>query len=189
LTVRARLVIVWAVTAYQNKHGRKGGRGIRHWLLIPKLVCISVTLGGFTAVEALIRSASLETPADWRTLVDTVGRIFRFAIVPGVLGVLLFGALLWWQHPKVFWQQRWFKVKLAALVVALPALHLSARSTLEKVRHEIDGGSPEGPTGLLDFFALHVEVAIVALVAVIVLGRVKPRLGRKPEAAPKPTSA
>ena len=73
-------------------------------------------------------------------------------------------------------------MKVALLVVTLPALHLIARSTFTGIRTEVENphGSPEGPTGLMEFFTTLVVVTIVVLLVALWLARFKPRLGQRP---------
>ena len=71
-------------------------------------------------------------------------------------------------------------LKLVLLVLTLPALHTAARSVFSLIRVELDGGSPEGPTGLLQTFTLLVAVAIAVLLVTLWLARYKPRLGERP---------
>ena len=38
----------------QNIYGRKWGRGMRPWLLIPKYICVALILGGLGAVVTVL---------------------------------------------------------------------------------------------------------------------------------------
>ena len=152
------------------------------WALYPKLVCVGTLLGSFVCVLVLILATPLEDRADWQSLVDQVGVLFAFLIVPGSFLTVLFSLLLFWPQRRTFLKQRWAQVKLVLLVVALPALHLLARSTFTGIRREVENpnGSPEGPTGMMEFFTVLVVVTIVVLLVALWLARFKPRLGQRP---------
>jgi uncharacterized membrane protein len=164
---------------YVNKFGRVGGRGIRPWLLVPKILGFVTYVGGFCAVLALwINSdfTSLEMQDPRRALVlHQVSQILVCLIVPAASATILFGILLLLQHPGVFIRMRWMQVKLIALLIVIPSCHFYARSQYTQIKTTADKQISDAAAGRF-------EMAIVAAIAgsgvVIFLGRIKPRLGQ-----------
>lgn len=91
---------------HRNRHGRKPGRGLRPWLLIPKILSVAVVLGAFVAVAVLMHTRTAQNLEQWIALIDMVITLFRYVIVPGVISILLFGLLLLIQHRRVFLRMR-----------------------------------------------------------------------------------
>ncbi|MEX2670492.1 MAG: hypothetical protein WD294_00140 [Phycisphaeraceae bacterium] len=176
---------------YQNIHGRTGGRGLRHWLLIPKLLGIATYFGGLVAAAAIILVFKPETAGQWRDLTQVLRAIFVFAAIPGLTVAMICGLLLLRQHNWALWRMRWMKIKLAILLITLPVLHLFMSGRLERIRETGEGGTA------MTQFNIGLTVAIVTAIVVIVLGRHKPRLRqpgrtlaqpRPPQQSPPPQS-
>jgi len=167
--------------AYQNIHGRVGGRGIRPWLLVPKLLAVCVYLGALVATSVVwfayqSRWAILSPPWEFHALVEHLSFMFRFVIVPALLVVLVLGVMLFLQHPGVFIRFRWWRLKLLLLAVGLPAAHFFMSSRLIALRRvavdRID--DPAIQTQL----SLGLLVLMAGSVLIVILGRLKPRLGQ-----------
>lgn len=165
---------------YINQFGRKPGRGIRPWLLIPKIFGLVVYVGGFCAVLALwISSDFTSLPLDdpRRALVlHQVSSILVYLIVPAALMTILFGILLLLQHPAVFLGRRWMQVKLLALLIVVPSCHFYARAQYTLLKSTADKQVSDAASARFQSATL---AAIVGSAAVIVIGRLKPRLGQK----------
>jgi hypothetical protein len=142
---------------------------------------VAILLGGFVCSLVLILATPRESLDDWRALVDAVGTIFKLVLVPASFATVVFTLLLFWPRRRWFLRQRWAQVKVALLVLTLPALHLIARGVFTSVRREVESetGSPEGPTGQLEFFTDLVVLSIVVLLVALWLARFKPRLGQR----------
>lgn len=172
------------MTEYVNKHGRKPGRGLRPWLLIPKLLSVAALFGGFLAVSVLLHTRDPATDVQWAELIESVGALFRRLIVPAVFCVVIFGVLLLVQHWRVFLAMRWMRLKLLLLLLALPPLHLTGRWLIGEARLALAAGDLERVAELMGRFTLTADLAVAALAMVMVIGRHKPRLGRPPRARP-----
>jgi len=168
------------MSGYKNIHGRCPGRGIRPWLLIPKVLAVAALFGGFLSASVTLHTADPGTPEQWTQLIQTVSHLFLRLIVPAVLSVIVLGLALLLQHPRVFLTRRWVQVKLLMLIVSLPTLHLTARGLLEQARRALENGQLDHTAQFMGRFTLVVDLAVVALACVIFLGRYKPRLGQKP---------
>lgn len=184
-----------AKTPVKNRHGRKPGRGIRPWLLLPKVVCVAMLVGGLAAVAAIVGP-----PRDWRpgeldAAHAAMSRVFRFVVIPGSIGTVLFGVALLFEHFSVFLRLRWLQVKVALAVIALATLHLAMRHQMHQIQdarsalrvepvlpHE---GLSRGAAALW-YTALAGETA---LLLIVVIGRHKPRLGQNRATLNKPRHA
>ena len=167
--------------AYTNKHGRKPGRGLRPFILIPKILSVAALLGGFLAVSILLHAKDPQNLDQWRSLIGTVNILFLRLIVPAVFSVVFFGLLLLLSHWRVFLAQRWFRLKLLLLVIALPPLHLTGRYLVHRSQHALAEGDLEQVEHLMGRFSLTVDIAVLAVALVMGLSRHKPRLGKSPK--------
>lgn len=162
---------------YRNVHGRTPGRGLRPWLLIPKVLGVAVYFGGLVAAAAVIGAFYADGGAaasrqQWIDLTYTLRAIFVFAAVPGLLLAIVCGVGLLWHSRWVLWRMRWMKLKAAILIVTIPLLHLFMSSRLVHVREHGEGGAA------MVQFNIALAAAIAFAVMVIFLGRHKPRLGQ-----------
>jgi len=144
------------------------------WALYPKLVSVCALLGGFLCVLALIADATLADQAAWRRLLDAISPLFLLVIVPASFTTVVFSVVVFWPRRRELLRERWMQAKLILIVATLPALHLLARGTFQGMRREVDAGSPDGPTGLLDLFTLQVVASAAVLLVAIWLGRYRP---------------
>ena len=167
-----------------NIHGRKFSRGLRPFMLIPKVLCVGLFFGGTVAVMLIwTRGRFADDPLAGRWQVQAVSLLFRWLLIPSLGTTILLGVLLFLQHPRVFWHMRWFKLKAAILLVALPSLHLTMRPLLIKLKAaalaapsspiaqgELAAASRQFSTGLV--------VVVIGTALLIMIGRYKPRLGQ-----------
>lgn len=163
-----------------NLHGRKPGRGIRPWILLPKVLFVAFYLGGLAATLVVwlysnFASLPLADPRRLWTL-NLVGALIEFFVVPALLGALLTGLLLLLQHPRQFLRMRWLIVKLVALALLIPSAHLYLSSRLALLRHDAlhQTANSVSPSQVTCGLAL----VLAASSAIVILGRLKPRLGQ-----------
>jgi uncharacterized membrane protein len=161
-----------------NRFGRKGGRGVRPWLLIPKIIAVAIYVGGLATVLGLwilsdFRSLDLLDPRR-RLVIDLVSRLMIFVVVPGLLLAMIFGIALLLQFPRQFLRMRWLQVKLISLAVLIPAGHLFCSSRLAMLREATDRASSDS---LAREFTLGLALSLAGSIWVMILGRLKPRLG------------
>ncbi len=181
-------------TNYTNQHDRKPGRGLRPWLLIPKYLCVSIYLGGLVSMVFLGIYFD-HWPNTHHAMLYTMGLwvLLPAAVLSGLLGVAL-----WMQHALHFMRMRWFRLKVFLLAFLLPASNLAAWWHLHKLItgyqkaaeravedttlsyfiyvSEDFGTSPEI---LHAYYVIALIGAAVTVVAIAILGRLKPRLGQK----------
>jgi uncharacterized membrane protein len=167
---------------YTNVHGRKPGRGIRPWLIAAKVIAVALYVGGLASVTFIWLTSDYNAlpPDDPRRqwLLNLVGRMMVYFVVPALLVAMLLGVLLLLQHPRVFLRMRWLQVKLILLLILIPAGHFWCRARVRelrnlhappKVHHLAARGLSWGLVGTL-----------VGSVVVVVIGRTKPRLAQGP---------
>ncbi|GAB4186328.1 MAG: hypothetical protein Kow00105_00850 [Phycisphaeraceae bacterium] len=183
------------MSEYVNRHGRKPGRGVRPWILIPKVLSVAALFGGFLAASVLLHTHHPASLEDWGHLIEMVSTVFRRLIVPAVLLVVVFGVLLLWQHWRVFLTMRWVQLKLVLLLLTVPPLHLTGRWLIGQARDALAGGDLDRVVTLMFWFTVTADLAVLALAVVIFIGRHKPRLGQwpkpqrqKPTTPPEPDS-
>ena len=174
--------MVKAKQEYVNIYGRKGGRGVRPWLLIPKVLCLSIFVGAYVAATVLwfYYRLGYSDRAVWP--VRAVSVVFLSVIVPSLIATLLFGLLLFAQHPKVFITRRWLQAKLV-IAVALIGTHTIARGTFQSIKAVVLDDSWQGATAEIETecarFSMCLIVGLAGAVLLVLLGRLKPRLGQQ----------
>ena len=173
-----------------NIHGRRRGRGARPWLVAAKLTGVICFVGGLGALAALAWGCSdpdASSPGDpvmarakWRFLVDCA----HWILVPGTIGggilAIAAGLGLWLQMPRGFLRMRWFLVKIVLAAILIPTFHLWGRFTALKLHEALDK-PPRLPEAapLWDRLAIIFLLAFLALLPIVWLGRIKPRLGQR----------
>lgn len=165
----------------QNVHGRKWGRGIRPYLLLPKYVCVSIFLGGL--VTTLIHSTFMPAPATpeaWRAWSERFTFAYTRVIVPALLGAMTMGVLLLTTHLRAFIRMRWFQAKLALVALGVPTLHFLMRARSSALRTHLTQPIPDPEQTASLAAGLRTGTALVIAWALILifLGRIKPRLGQ-----------
>lgn len=170
-----------SVAATGNIHGRRAGRGIRPYLIVGKLLSVSLIIGGLASLCATqwLQPESNDA-AGWAQRVQAVHMAYSRVIIPGFAGALVFGALLASTMLPVLLRMRWFVVKLALLMVCVPTLHGLTRSWLSATRVALMQEPPDlNVVADLDARLMWGTLAALLLaVAVMILGRIKPRLGQ-----------
>lgn len=158
-----------------NQHGRTGGRGLRPWFLIPKVVAVATLFGSLVAFVVISFGEGGRDPAMHEAFAATLGRVYWRATVPALAVTMVCGWLLFMQHPVVFWRMRWIKTKSyvgSAAVVAIASIGWTLGQLQPGERLEWQNA--------LDLTQASALAATVLSVVVIWLGRHKPRLGQTP---------
>lgn len=177
------LTTLWPMTqSSPNKVVRKPGRGLRPYLLIPKVLAVAVYFGttfsaavlwflqiGCRDLDKLYMNLGLVM-----TQVMTIRTMIVFMAVPALVLALVLGVLLILEHPRVMLKLRWLQVKLILLGVGIPSFHIYMASRLYHFRHILESGTLDASlrTQLNVGFAL----LLIWSVLLIWLGRHKPKL-------------
>lgn len=139
-----------------NIFGRKWGRGLRPWLIIPKYLFVSMILGGLVASAVCVTLGASAAAAT----------IVRYQVVPGIIAADITGVLLLLQHPKAFLKMRWMIAKLAMIVLIVPATYLILPGRL--------AAADARPIGL----TVSLLLSLAGFLVISILGRLKPRLNQ-----------
>lgn len=170
-----------SATEYVNIHGRRWGRGIRPWLLVPKVICVSVFLGGLVSVLVLgYLPAPPATHEGWLDHARFLRRAYVCVIVPALVGAMFMGLLLLSAHFTALIRMRWMQVKLVLMAVFVPSMHTYMQNRSIALREVLESNGDLALAGTLrgDMLAGNVATLAFALAAMF-LGRVKPRLGQR----------
>ena len=170
-----------SATRHGNVHGRKWGRGVRPYLLLPKIVCVATFLGGLVSLLVLLLLPEPpQTREAWIAQAELVRRGFGWVIVPSATGAVVFGSLLLRCHFRVFLRMRWVRVKLALIAVFVPGLHLFMRSRSIRLARLVEGDGDLAEAAVVrGELAAGTLAALGFVLVVIFLGRIKPRLGQR----------
>ncbi|HOW72493.1 MAG TPA: hypothetical protein PKY77_17985 [Phycisphaerae bacterium] len=164
----------------RNVHGRRWGRGFRPYLIVAKLLCVAAYVGGLMALLVVVFQAGLPGDAEgWRQVGRTVHRAYAWLIVPGFLGATVVGVLLTASMVGPMARMRWFRLKLLLLAVGAPSLHVYLRG--RSIAFQSLLVAAQDVSGMVAVFRQLLAGTVVGLflgVALLVLGRVKPRLGQ-----------
>jgi uncharacterized membrane protein len=163
-----------------NMYGRRGGRGVRPWLLVPKVVAIALYVGGLAAVTFIWVGSRYNAmaPDDARRqwVLNLVGRMMVFFVVPALLIAMVLGVLLLLQHPRVYLRMRWLRVKLLLLLIVIPFGHFWCRTQTLKLRDA--GTSIEARNVAASRLSMGLIGTLIGSIGVVVIGRSRPRLGQ-----------
>jgi uncharacterized membrane protein len=166
---------------YENIHGRRQGRGIRPYLLIVKLFAIAVCVGTLTAVLALVFLHGRPTDGRvWEFELSILGRAYLLLVIPSIAVTLLMGVLLWSTHAKAFLRMRWLQAKLVLVLLCLPTLHLLMRHWMHRLGELVppDAVNESATLAIRAKLVGGSAAALSVAVLLIILGRIKPRLGQ-----------
>jgi len=172
----AKLVPMNAVHA--NRFGRRPGRGLRPWLLLPKVIAVAIYFGGLGTttiiwwINGLEELNAADPKRGW--LIVLTSRLMVFWILPAMLTAMALGAALLLQHSREFIRMGWLRLKLLILVLFIPPPHLFLSTRLHLLRAAFnkttinEAAQTQFRWGLL--------AALVVSLLVVVLGRLKPQI-------------
>jgi hypothetical protein len=168
-----------AAPEYRNIHGRKWGRGLRPWLLLPKVVFVGIFLGSLVSTLVLVfLPPPPVTPEGWMEHLQTIRRAFEHLVVPALLGAILCGVLLTAIQGKALLRMRWLRLKVIVVAVFVPAAHLFMHGRFLVLEEAVRSGSQPRAVAARHAMTLGLVAVIACGLLVIVLGRLKPRLGQ-----------
>jgi hypothetical protein len=164
---------------YENIYGRKGGRGWRPYLLIPKFLFVASFWGGvLTLLVVGFLGPAPKTAADWSREAEFIRNTYHGVIIPAISATLIAGAALASAHLRVFLRMRWLQVKLILIAIFIPAFHLFTASRSLALRDAIGHGDLLSARHLRGQLFGGAIATLAFAFAMILLGRLKPRLGQ-----------
>lgn len=163
-----------------NQFGRRGGRGVRPYLIMLKIICVGLFLGGLASFLVLAAGRPIgDSLESWREFSDLAHRMYGRLIVPGVIGAEVAGVLLTASIWGVMIRMRWFQLKMLILLIGCPGLHVFMVTRLTAFDEMLKGGFDEAvAVSLRTQLLAGTAAAIVYALLMIWLGRIKPRLGQ-----------
>jgi hypothetical protein len=136
-------------------------------------------LGGLAALASLWAfGPRAADAAQWHLLLSAMRSVFYPCFFAGVLLLVISGTTIWWRRRKTLNQQRWFRVMMVMVMVAVPALHIWARLTMMKLDAAIHDARLIEAAGLWNTLGGAYVIALVVFMAVSVIGMFKPRFGQ-----------
>lgn len=136
-------------------------------------------LGGLAAMSAMWAFGPVPQTADqWRIVIGIMRPIFYSCFFAGVIVLVIAGSISWWRHRKNLHRTRWFKVMMASLLIAVPALHLSARFTALRLYAAIDDGRLDEALMMWNRLGWLYVIGFVTLMMIAAIGIMKPRFGQ-----------
>lgn len=177
--------------AYINQFGRRPGRGIRPWLLIPKVIAVALYIGGLGAVLVFWLTSNFSTlgKQDPQRLfiLNQINHLMVYLVVPSFLLAMVSGILLLLQHPRQFIRMRWLQVKLLALAILIPSAHSFCSSRMALLRSAYNGHTVNDTAARQ--FTWGLCLTLLGSITIVILGRLKPRLGQNWANAYRPSSS
>lgn len=161
-----------------NQHGRKFGRGLRPYFLLPKIVGIALLVGGMASVCVLLLDLPREAPLLHEQL-ERIAHLYQCVIIPGASVATAAGVALLWMHGKALWALRWMKAKVILAALTIPLLHVLSHHWLEQAEEYAEEAQAALALGAAHKLLLLTLGGLVAMLLLIWLGRHKPRLGEK----------
>src|SRR5262245_27213275 len=138
-------------------------------------------LGGLAALSALW--AFGPTPASieqWHIKIAEIKAIFFACSFLGIVILIIVGSISWWRHRRVLNRQRWFRLMIGMLLMAIPASHLWARTTAETLYEVVEAGRMDEAAVLWRQLGTAYTVSLAVMLLIVCIATVKPRLGQGP---------
>jgi hypothetical protein len=149
------------------------------WLVFLRVLGLSGVLGGLAALVAFMQvSETRNDQAHWHTMVDAMRAIFYSTVFAGILILVPVGAILWRRHRASLHGRRWFRLMMAVLVVAIPALHISARLTSHALTSAVEAADFARAEALWSRLDSLFIAAFIVFAGVTLVAQIKPRLGQ-----------
>lgn len=166
----------------QNIYGRRGGRGLRPYLLMAKIVFVATFLGGLISLLVLVLLPAMpQSDEGRRAYADALHRAFAMVIIPSLVGAMISGISLLASVWRPLIRMRWLQVKAAIIFACVPLLHTFMRHWSQTLQTLVAAEHPDAAT--LATCRNHIIAGTVAIlvfgVLTAILGRVKPRLGQR----------
>jgi hypothetical protein len=147
---------------------------------LPKVICVGLYLGGLAAVCVVWFTGGIMAldKADPQriAILDQVRAIVLWLMVPALSAAIVLGLILFLQHPRQFIRMRWMQLKLISAAVVVPMAHwfLASRSLMMR---EAFGHGLVNDTAAQQF-SIGLVLALLGSIWIVILGRLKPRLGQ-----------
>jgi hypothetical protein len=136
-------------------------------------------IGGLAALSAMWAFGPVpSTIEQWHFLIGHAKSIFFACSFTGIVVLAVVGSISWWRHRRILHSQRWFKLTIGLLAVAIPASHFGARFTAEKLYATVDAGELENALMLWNRLGIFYATATIVMLIIASIAIIKPRMGR-----------
>ena len=148
-------------------------------LRIVRFVGLVGFLGGLASLASLWAFGPRPVDeAQWRMLIHAMRSVFYPCVFFGIVLLVFSGTAIWWTRRQPLHGQRWFKLMMVLIVIAVPALHLSARFTMLKLLNMVEESRLEDANALWNRLGMLYVTAVVVFLVVSSIGIIKPRMGQ-----------
>ena len=148
-------------------------------LRLVRFVGVIGFLGGLAALASLWAFGPRpDDAAQWHLLLAAMRSVFYPCFFAGIVLIVISGATIWWRRRKTLNQQRWFRVMMVMVFVAVPSLHIWAKFTMSKLDAAVHNSRLAEAAGLWEMLGRAYVIALVVFMVVSVIGMLKPRFGQ-----------
>ena len=136
-------------------------------------------IGGLAALSAMWAFGPVPNSIEqWQFLIAHVKAIFFTCAFTGIVILAVVGSISWWRHRKVLHGQRWFKLTIGMLAIAIPASHFGARYTAEKLYELVDAGKLEEALLMWNRLGTAYVISTIVMLTIAAIAIIRPRLGQ-----------
>jgi hypothetical protein len=136
-------------------------------------------LGGLAALAALWAFGPRPATADqWHMLIHAMRSVFYPCVFLGIVLLVISGIAIWWRRRAALHGLRWFRVMMVIIVLAVPALHLSARFTMLKLDAMVKHAQLQEAAALWNRLGLLYVTATAVFMVVSIIVMLKPGFGQ-----------
>lgn len=136
-------------------------------------------IGGLASLSAMWAFGPVpQTIEQWHFLIAHAKSIFFACSFTGIVILAVVGAVSWWRHSRVLHRQRWFKLTIGLLALAIPASHFGARYTAEKLYETVDAGKLHEALVLWNRLGVTYLTATIVMLLIASIAIIKPRMGQ-----------
>jgi hypothetical protein len=137
-------------------------------------------LGGLAALSAMWAFGPVpETVEQWRLAIGYMRPIFYACFFAGVVILVIAGGLSWWRHRREFHGQWWFRLMIGLLIIAVPTLHLWARSVAMRLYAAVDEAQLDAATMHWNHLGRLYVIGFFVMLLIAGIGIFKPHLGSR----------
>lgn len=136
-------------------------------------------IGGLAALSSMWAfGPTPKSLEEWQFLIAHAKSIFFACSFTGIVMLAVVGSISWWRHRRVLHGQRWFKITIALLAIAIPSSHFGARYTAEKLYATVDAGDLENALLLWNRLGMFYVTATAVMLIIASIAIIKPRMGQ-----------
>lgn len=170
--------------------GRPGANATEAALKMLRYLGMLGFLGGLAALSAMWAFGPVPDNVEgWRLLIGLMRPIFFTCSFMGIVLLVIAGSVSWWRHRRELHAARWFRVMLLMLAFAVPALHLSARTTALKLYAAVQSGELNQAAEYWNRLGWLYLVGFVVMLCISAIGVFKPSLKSQRQSRTQPTGA